>query len=392
VAQQSGPVAGTVTDANGRATAEVSVQQVADSITQVAKDVKQNSGAETELVIALDSAQDSKSYETTIPQAAVKTIIDNQIDRLTLSTPVATLTFDRNAMAGMSGEAGEIRITSELADTSALSESIKETVGGRPVFNFNVSSGDRQISQFGGSVTVAVPYAPKADEDINAIVIYFINSNGDAEIVKDCRYDPDTRTVVFRTNHFSRYAVGYNQVSFHDVPEKAWYSDAVNFLAARGITAGVGNDTFGVKTNLTRGQFLVMVMRAYGVSLDVKAENNFTDAGNTYYTEYLATAKYLGITKGIGNNMFAPNKNINRQEMITLLYNVLKEIGEMPNSTEDKEVVDFSDANRIASWAVDPVSVLVKSGIINGSDGKIDPLKSTNRAEMAQVLYNLLAK
>ncbi len=382
----------TVTDAGGRATAAVTAQQVSDSVKQIAESTKQIADAATELVISLNPARDSKSYTASIPQTAVKTIVDHDIDRVTLSTPVATLSFDRQAMAGISGGEGEIRITSELADTAALSESIKEIVGDRPVFHFSVSSGDRQISQFNGNVTVAVPYVPKADEDFNAIVIYYINSRGEAEIVKDCRYDPKTGTVIFSTNHFSQYAVGYRQVNFSDVSDQAWYRDAVKFLAARGITTGMGNDTFGVKTSLTRGQFLVMVMRAYGVSLDEKAEDNFADAGNTYYTDYLAAAKYLGITKGVGDNLYAPKKNINRQEMMVLLYNVLEVMGKLPSNKEGKELADFTDAGLISSWAEKPMNTLVKSGIISGSNGKINPLKTTNRAEMAQVIYNLLSR
>jgi hypothetical protein len=55
-----------------------------------------------------------------------------------------------------------------------------------------------------------------------------------------------------------------------------------------------------------------MLIRAYGISPDDNPADNFVDAGNTYYTGYLAAAKRLGITKGIGDNQFAPEQAITR--------------------------------------------------------------------------------
>jgi hypothetical protein len=66
-------------------------------------------------------------------------------------------------------------------------------------------------------------------------VIYYINASGNMEMVRDCRYDPVTKTVGFNTTHFSQYAVGYNKVNFADVSEDVWYSKAVSFITARGI-------------------------------------------------------------------------------------------------------------------------------------------------------------
>ena len=89
-----------------------------------------------------------------------------------------------------------------------------------------------------------------------------------------------------------------------------------------------------------------MVMKAYGVKPDENPKDNFTDAGNTYYTGYLAAAKRMGITGGVGNNEFAPNKEITRQEMFTLLYNTLKLMGDLPAGTTGKALAAFLDAMR----------------------------------------------
>ena len=92
----------------------------------------------------------------------------------------------------------------------------------------------------------------------------------------------------------------------------------------RGLELGISART----TFLTRGQFIVMLMRAYGIQADQRSTDNFSDAGNAYYTNYLAVAKRLGITTGVGNNKFAPDNEISRQDMFTLLYRTLDILGE----------------------------------------------------------------
>jgi len=135
-----------------------------------------------------------------------------------------------------------------------------------------------------------------------------------------------------------------------------------------------------------------MMMRAYGIAPDANPKDNFSDAGNTYYTGYLAAAKRLGISGGVGNNMFAPGREITRQEMFTLLYNALKAIGRLPRGNAGKPLSTFSDADEIASWTKDAINLLVETGTISGSGGKLSPANTTTRAEIAQVLYNLLSK
>jgi hypothetical protein len=135
-----------------------------------------------------------------------------------------------------------------------------------------------------------------------------------------------------------------------------------------------------------------MAMRAYGITPDANTADNFTDAGNTWYTGYLAAAKRLGISKGIGDNKFAPDSSITRQEMFTMLFNVLKIAGKLPASKAGQPLSAFSDAEQVASWAGETMEFFTKAGIVKGSNGKLNPMSTATRAEMAQVLYNLLSK
>ena len=159
--------------------------------------------------------------------------------------------------------------------------------------------------------------------------------------------------VVFTTTHFSIYAVGYNLISFRDVAINAWYKKAIDFISAREITSGTSYDTFNPDATLTRGQFVVLLINAYGITIDDESMDisNFADAGNTYYTDYLLSAKKLGIVNGIGNNMFAPEQGITRQEMFLMLYNALEVIDELPLQSVDKQVSDFNDSMHVACWA-----------------------------------------
>ena len=157
------------------------------------------------------------------------------------------------------------------------------------------------------------------------------------------------------------------------------------------ITAGTGNGNYSPESKLTRGDFLVLMMRAYDIAPDESLSDNFSDAGSTYYTGYLAAAKRSGISAGVGNNMFAPGKEITRQEMFTLLYNALKAIGRLPQGSSGKMLSDFTDAGQVDSWAEDAMMLLVETETVGGSGGKLAPTGTATRAEMAQVLYNLLS-
>ena len=151
-----------------------------------------------------------------------------------------------------------------------------------------------------------------------------------------------------------------------------------------------------------------MLMKAYGIAPDMNPNpgKNFTDAGSTWYTGYLAAARRLGISAGVGNNLFAPGKEITRQEMFTLLYNALKAIGRLPRThgravseaddqprgNSGKTLSSFSDTGGIAPWAKEAMKLFVETGTIGGSGNRLSPKDTTTRAQMAQVLYSLLGK
>ncbi|MDD3230396.1 MAG: X2-like carbohydrate binding domain-containing protein [Oscillospiraceae bacterium] len=382
-------------------------------------DVDAGNGSDTTLLITVDKnsgsagvdvgtcsnlMSDGKSTVITVPTVP-------NVDTYTLDIPVSelsttcvqgTLLFDTNigsvtvpsnmltVIEGISGSKAQISIGQ--GDKDNLPDDIKAAIGDRPLIQLTLSIDGTQTdwSNPNAAVTVSVPYTPTADELKNpeSIIIWYIDGN--VVTIPNGHYDPATGMVTFDITHFSDYAVSYNRVSFNDVTEDAWYSKAVSFITARGITGGTGNGNYSPDAKLTRGEFLVMLMKAYGIAPDTNSTDSFSDAGNTYYTGYLAAAKRLGITAGAGNNQYAPGKEITRQEMFTMLYNALKAVDQLPKGSSGKMLSDFADTDQIDSWAKGAMTLMVETGTIGGSNGALNPADTTTRAEMAQVLYNLL--
>ena len=349
-------------------------------------------------VITLPAIPGVKAYTLSIPVSSLTTA--GWEGAVKVNTTAGSITIPSNMLSGVTGaevaKVAKAEVTIALGDRTILTGDAKAAVGDRPLLELYMSIDGKRIqwNNAGTSVNVSIPYAPSAAELSNPerIIIWYIDDSGKAHAVPNGRYDAATGKVNFTTSHFSYYAVGFNGISFKDVPDTAWYSKAVGYVAARGITSGKGNGSFSPNAKLTRGEFLVMVMKAYGFTPDENAANNFTDAGNTYYTGYLAAAKRLGISGGVGNNMFAPGKEITRQEMFTMLYNALKAIGELPQGHSGKTLSSYEDAGRIAAYAKEAMTYFVEAGIMEGNAGQLTPASTTTRAQLAQVLYNLLSR
>lgn len=348
--------------------------------------------------VTVDTPDSIEKLKVSIPQIGLYRIASDTDSNFAITSPFISITFDRKALETVSDtdSGGMVVITASVIDNNTLSESDKTKVKERPVYDFTVMNGDTRVSHFGGGyATVKIPYKLQPGENPNAVVIYYLTDDGSLKTVRG-HYDATVNAVLFKTTHFSKFIIGYNPVTFSDIATDSWYKSAVEFISARGITSGTGNNQFSPDAQLTRAQFVVLLMNAYQINTQNRGEfdhiQNFTDAGNTYYTEYLLAAKSLGLVNGVGNNLFAPEKEITRQEMFVMLYNALKVMEELPAMTVEKQLKSFNDTNQIATWANEALSTLVKAGIVSGNNNNLNPTSSTTRAEIAQVLYNLLSK
>lgn len=381
----------TTVDNNGKATSKVTQEQINEAV-KMAKEASSKT-EKVHIDIKISGDKRASTIETIIPENSIKDISSENLGSLTISSDVGSITFDEASIGTISDSAvGDVTITIAKADISKFSDEIREKTGNHPLYDFSVKKGSKNVSEFGGNVTVSLPYTLKAGEDINAIIIYYINDKNELEIVTNGRYDDKTGNVVFNTNHFSIYAIGHNKMKFNDVAEEAWYQGAVTFIAARNLTSGTGNGNFSPDATLTRGQFITLLLKAYEIKGDESFENNFADAGNTYYTDYLATAKKLGISEGIGNNLFAPETEITREDMFAMLYNTLEITAKLPKVVSEKGLSDFSDSGNVATYAQKAMNYLIEANIIGGNNSNLSPREITTRAQMAQVLYKLMKK
>lgn len=352
-----------------------------------------------EIVVNVPTVPGTSSYTLEMP---AETLTSGK-SSLTLKTALGSVSFPSGMLSTMKEAEGKtVGLTITAVDKSTLPEAIRAAIGNRPVIKLTLTLNGVETawSNPEAPVWVSIPYKPTDAEleSPESIVIWYIDAKGNIINVPNGFYNQSDGMVSFNITHFSDFAVAYNKVSFKDVKKGIWYERAVNFIAAREITTGTGNGYFSPNSKLTRGQLITMLMRACGIDPDTNPKENFSDAGNTWYTGYLAVAKRLGISEGVGNNMFAPEKEITRQEMFTLLYNLLRVMKQFPETKKSDEVSpgrtlsEFTDEGQIASWAREAMSLLVETDTISGNAGKLAPQSTATRAEMARVLYNLMVR
>ena len=176
----------------------------------------------------------------------------------------------------------------------------------------------------------------------------------------------------------------------------SWAADSVDFLYYEGIAQG-SNGKYNPATNITRGDFMLMLYRAF-LEDDYKNYNvtsNFPDVvkGTTTYSQEtyqaVGVAKYLGIAQGT-NGKYNPKAYITREEAMTLIYRTLDEVDYSMSYKSSNKTSDFKDYSSVASYAKTAISDLIDHGVVVGNNGKINPKSNITRAEMAVILHRVL--
>jgi len=188
-----------------------------------------------------------------------------------------------------------------------------------------------------------------------------------------------------------RYCVlGEGEIQlFNDVEKSHWAVKYIEELAIRGVINGVGGRVFEPEENVTREQFVKMMVDAMGWEKSGN-EIDFDDADSwAWYYKYVATAYENGLIAGVGGNRFGVGENITRQDMAVILYRAA-EMREIEFASDDTMFNKFTDKNNIASYARDAVMLLSGAGIIRGyEDSSFAPHNHLTRAEAARVIYAL---
>ena len=173
---------------------------------------------------------------------------------------------------------------------------------------------------------------------------------------------------------------------FNDVKENDWYFEYVTELAEKGIVSGNGNGGFAPNDNVTREQFLKMIIEATDIEAN-ESENTFADVADDWYKTYVLTAKNLGIVNGVTDTMFGIGQKITRQDMAVMITRTIEKLG---ITIEEKEVDAFADNHKVTDYATEAVEYMKSIGLIEGYNNEYRPHDNLTRAEAAKVISELL--
>ena len=173
---------------------------------------------------------------------------------------------------------------------------------------------------------------------------------------------------------------------FIDVPEDAWYYDDVRFVVDNGLFNGTSENEFSPGTSMWRGMVTTVLHRLAGEP-EVSYSPMFSDVPDgQWYTKGTLWCAQMGIVGGIGDGLFAPDRDVDRQQLAVMLYRYAVQMGY--NADEREDLSAFSDGSTVASWAQEAVSWAVRAGIINGGDGgKLYPDLGADRSQVAAMLH-----
>lgn len=261
----------------------------------------------------------------------------------------------------------------------------------------------RDIGQFPGC-RVLLPVPGGLEESAAAGLLkayWYKEESGQWEEVGGT-YDPDNGVVGFGVVHFSKYAlletVAPPEVrsAFSDIAGH-WAQAEIEYMAAKGYVAGVGENQFAPENKITRAEFAAILARMAGLADNISAAERFSDVpAGAWYRGAVGAATTAGLVYGTSENSFAPDELITREQMAAMLVRYMAKKGSAAtiSAADAAELLaGFSDAGEISGWASLPVAQAVRDGLMVGREsGRFVPLSSATRAEATVVLYRALQK
>ncbi len=185
---------------------------------------------------------------------------------------------------------------------------------------------------------------------------------------------------------FEFTAVTVGQCYFDDFNDcsAAWYHTAVDFAVANGLMNGVGKGSFDPNGSMTRAMIVTVLYRQAG-SPDVAEPATFTDvAGGQWYSDAIAWAQDEGIVNGVSETEFAPEQNVTREQIATILWRCSLS----PELEADLSI--FGDGDTVSSYAQTAICWAVAKGILSGDGKNLNPGDNATRAEFACMILRYL--
>ncbi|MBO5505585.1 MAG: S-layer homology domain-containing protein [Clostridia bacterium] len=177
---------------------------------------------------------------------------------------------------------------------------------------------------------------------------------------------------------------------FTDIDSDDWYADAVAYVLENGIMNGVDADKFQPEATLTRGMFATILHRVEGTPA-VDGEIAFEDIlDGKWYADAVAWANANGIVKGISETEFAPNNNITREQIATIIYRYCQFKG-IDVTTGEVILANYDDFGAVSDYAVEAIKYAVGSGLMKGrTDRTLNPRENVTRAEAATLIMRFI--
>ena len=163
--------------------------------------------------------------------------------------------------------------------------------------------------------------------------------------------------------------------SFTDVPAGSWYEEAVNYVHEKGLMNGTSSNAFSPNANTTRGMIVTILARVEGV--------------NTSGALWYAAGQKWAMDNGISDGTNMPGV-ITREQLATILYRYAKQKGY--DVSKSAALTAFSDADKVSGYAAEAMQWAVAEGLLQGSNGKLNPQGSATRAQVATILMRFMEK
>ena len=175
---------------------------------------------------------------------------------------------------------------------------------------------------------------------------------------------------------------------FTDIADNAWYADAVRYVYKHGLMAGTSATTFAPDVTTSRSMIATILWRMAGSPV-VNYAMTYTDvAQGQWYSEAVRWATSEGIVGGYGNGLFGTNDPITREQFAAMLYRFAQEQGYDVSIGENTNILSYTDVADLSEYAISAMQWAVGAGIINGTgDGStLSPQGQATRAQAAVML------
>ncbi len=272
------------------------------------------------------------------------------------------------------------------SDVTLVSDMVNVTL------SYELPSGESFTSEsFTKPVEIAIP-VQNVDESKVYAGIYYDEKGGVTKTSTRPVKVVDGKAVISTFTH-SAYALAETNKTFADV-QGTWSSDYVTECANRLFVNGVTSNEFRPKEQVTRAQFVTMMVRGLGIDhINLKqAKAPYSDVKVTdWYNDYIAIASNYGLLSAFDEKEFLPNQPITRVEMMQIAHQAGKLSTGNNDLVEAVDVDTYADASTIKADDVDAVKFAVANGIVNGfEDNTLRPNATTTREESTAILIRIL--